>query len=131
MKAREVYERALALLSEHESDGANYDTAAFEENAPRLLSLLCVMLDETDLTVRHKEFREEAAEIKTVTTLDDEVYLHPLICAGVLPLGLAFLLIAEENSTLSSLFFSLYQKEKDALIRRFRKARRHQITSVY
>ena len=130
MKAREIYRRALALLAEQD-DGAGYDTEAFENCAPALINLLCTMLDELDLFIKCRDFRDNQVEPRQIESLEDEVPLHPVITSGVMPLGLAFLLIAEENATRAALFFKLYQSEKDALFRRYRKARRHKITSVY
>lgn len=131
MKAREIYERALALLQEQNADGADYDTGAFEASAPRLIGLLSALLEELDLHVKGRRFHENQSLPREIKSLDDEVLLHPVICAGVLPLGLAFLLISEEDASRASFFFNLYEREKDALRRRFRKARRHRITSVY
>lgn len=130
MIAREVYRSALCLLQENEDD-TSLDTALFEESAPRLLSLLCVLLDEVDLHVKGRRFHENALIPREIRTLDDEVPLHPVICAGALPLGLAFLLISEEDQKRASLFFNLFQTEKDNLIRRFKRGRRHKISSVY
>ncbi len=131
MKARAIYERALALLAEQNADGANYDTEAFEAASPNLINLLCVLLDELDLHVKGRTFHETQLLPREIKTLDDEVLLHPVIASGVLPLGLAFLLVAEEDGARASLFFNLYEKEKDAVRRRFKKAKRHKITSVY
>ncbi|MBQ2253446.1 MAG: hypothetical protein II328_05615 [Clostridia bacterium] len=131
MVAREIYLRALALLQEQDADGAGYDTDAFETSAPHLINLLCSLLDDLDLHIKGRRFHESQSEPRTIDTLDDEVLLHPVICAGVLPLGLAFLLISEEDTARAGLFFKLYEQEKDALRRRFKQSRRHRITSVY
>lgn len=131
MKAREIYESALSLLAEQNTDGADYDTDAFEASAPALINLLCVLLDELDLHIKNRKFRDDQSEIRRIETLEDEVPLHPILQRGVMPLGLAFLLIAEENATRANLFFNLYQKEKEALFRRWKRGRRHSITSVY
>lgn len=131
MLAREIYQRALHLMQEVDSDGTNYDTDAFEVSSASLINLLCVLLDELDLLVKGRNFHEAHTAPREITSLDDEVLLHPVITAGILPLGLAFLLLAQEDSERAAVFFNLYEKEKDALRRRFKRGRRHKITSVY
>ncbi len=131
MTARQIYHRALALLQEQDSDGVSYDTEAFRRAAPELINLLCVMLDDLDLKIKGKRFRENELLPREIKTEDDEVPLHPVILAGVMPLGLAFLLIAQEDAARASLFFNLFQKEKDLLYKRFQRAKRHSITRVY
>ena len=132
MTGRAVYFKALSLLNERAADGeTQYDTASFEAAAPEMINVLSVMLDDLDLHVKHREFHEANDEPRQISSLDETIYLHPVICASVLPLGLAFFLIAEENSNRASLFFNLYRTEKEALYRKYRSTKRHKIRSVY
>ncbi len=132
MTGKDVYYKALSLLNEHEAPGeAQYDTESFERAAPEMINVLTVMLDDLDLHVKHRSFHEATDEPKQIHSLSEPIYLHPAICASVLPLGLAFFLIAEENSARASLFFKLYQSEKEALYRKYRTVRRHKIRSVF
>ncbi len=129
MKAREIYNHTLALL--HEQGSTGYQTDAFERIAPSLLNLLCGLLYDLDLRIKNRKFHENQTQLAPITSLDDEVHLHPLLCQSVLPMGLAFLLINEEDTERAALFFNLYRTEKDALYQRTKRARRHKITSVY
>lgn len=132
MTGRTVYNRALTLLHERGGEGEiQYDTAQFEAAAPTLINVLAVMLDELDLHIKHRAFHEAEYLPKQIVSLDEELSLHPSICMSVLPLGLAFFLVSEENESRAALFFKLYQTEKDALYRRYRTVRRHKIKSVY
>lgn len=131
MTARQIYHRALALIQEQDTDGVSYDTEAFRRSAPEMINLLCVLLDDLDLKIKGKAFRENELLPREVKSEDDEVPLHPVILAGALPLGLAFLLLAEEDASRASLFFNLFQKEKEALYRRFKRGTRRAITRVY
>ena len=130
MTARDVYNRSLALIHEHNSDGP-YDTLDFQKAAPELINLLCTLLEELDLHIKGQKFHENALTPHTIQSLDDEVLLHPILCSAVLPLGLAFLFLTEENSSLAGIFCKLYESERESLRRRFLKGRRHKITNLY
>lgn len=131
MTGREIYLRALSLLHEQDTDGASYDTASFEASAPECINLLSVLLNELDLHIKGKQTPQNELFPNRIRSLDDEVPLHPVILSGVMPLGLAFLLVSEEDAARASLFFNLFQKEKDALTHRFKQGRRHPITCIY
>lgn len=131
MTARSIYERTLAILQEQDSEEGAYDTERFERAAPSLIALLCVLLDELDFHIKGQSVSQDALCLPKVVSLEDEVHLHPILCATLVPLGLAFLLLSEENASRASLYYNLYQNEKQALFRRYKRAKRHHITQLY
>jgi len=132
MTAREIYQRSLVLLNETGSQGeGQYDTALFEKNAPTLINMLIVMLDELDCFIKNKKVQENQYESQCIETLDDTVFLHPIITENIMPFGLAYLLILEEDSARASVFYKRYREEKEELKNRFRSVKRHTIRNMY
>lgn len=132
MTAREIYHRGLVLLNETGAQGeGQYDTELFEKNAPTLINILIVMLDELDCFIKNKKVPENRYEPQRIETLDDTVFMHPAITEGVMPFGLAYLLILEEDGERAGVFYKRYHEEKEGLRKRFTGVKRHSIKSVY
>ena len=133
MTGREIYKKALVLINEYADHGEEwrYDTAIMESNAPTLINMIAMMTDELDCTVKGKKYGINDHLPAQIKTLDDELVQHPYITMGVIPYGLAYLLLAEENAARASEFYGLFIRERDALERRFRPTNRHTVTDCY
>lgn len=74
--------------------------------------------------------KKQAMVIASISQLPDTVELSPILCASVLPYGLACLLIQNEDSAAASFFRSKYETESYK-IRASLKGESRQITEVY
>lgn len=133
MTGREIYDRALVLIGEKAAVGDEwqYDTAAFERNAPALINLAAVMTDELDCTVKGLAFGINEHLPYQIKSLDDELGQHPYICMGVIPYALCYLLLLEESPERAQVFYDMFIREMNSLRYRFRPVVRHKVTEVY
>ncbi len=132
MKVREVFDIAVALLGETaQEEGICYDLEGFSRNAAGIVNVLSGGLDELDCILKQITPDSDNRLPAAVKELEDEIGLHPLICRAVLPFGLCYLLLLEENPSRATHFLKLYESEKSALKRRFNRTRRHRIRNVY
>lgn len=120
--AREIYERSLALLGQEGGE----NTAPFEEKAPALINLLLAQLLELDLALKG-EGGDLLSPVPQIRSLDEALGYEDVILLSLLPVGLAALLIQEEEPERGSFFLQLYQRERENMRQRFRKGRRHKI----
>lgn len=120
--AREIFERSIALLCQEKGE----NTEAFEERAPTLINLLLAQLLELDLTLKGEVLSSRSCP--QIGSLEDPLGLEDVILLSTLPLGLAALLIQEEEPDRSNFFWQLFQKDKENLRSRCKKTRRHKIT---
>lgn len=132
MKARKVYERALALINERDGEGAYHaDTRDFERNAPEVMNSLISLLVATDAVMKNKKVRENDGYYESISGLDDEVPLHPALSSGVLPFALASLLVLEEDAERSGYFYKLFRDAEQKLLSAFATGKRGSVVSVY
>ncbi|MBR2634901.1 MAG: hypothetical protein IKD31_04925 [Clostridia bacterium] len=120
--AREIFQRSLALLGQEPGE----NTEAFERRAPRILNLLLAELVELDYWLKGEKM-PDTVSVPSVETLEDPLELDESIEWMLLPLGLAALLIQEEEGARGSFFLQLYENERETLRRRRRRGRRHKI----
>ncbi len=120
--AHEIYTRSLALLGQ--KNGAN--TQDFEERAPSLINCLIAELSELDLAMKGKEPFDQASVFQ-IHSLEEEVGMEDAITLSLLPMGLAALLIQEEEPDRALFFRNLYQQEREMLRHTFRRGKRHKI----
>lgn len=120
--AQDIYQRSLALLGQ--KNGEN--TEALEERAPALINLLLAELSELDLVMKGEE-RTPPSSVPQIHCLQEAIGYDDVIVLSLLPLGLAALLIQEEEPERASFFLGLYQREREILHQRCRKGRRHKI----
>ncbi len=123
--AREIFERAIALLGQEKGE----NTEVFETRAPSLTNLLLAQLWELDLSLKGQ--RGTCSSCPQIRTLEDAVGMEDAILLSTLPLGLAALLIQEEEPERSEFFWHLFQNEKETLRSRCKKTRRHKITRSF
>ena len=131
MTGREVFEAALALINERDSRGEYHsDVSDYEENTPRLISLIVARVWGDDCLVRGIPVNHSSWTAERITSLDTPLPLHEAVCA-TLPYLLACLLILEEDRDRSEYFQGLYVEARRELIRNFSSAKRKSITDVY
>jgi hypothetical protein len=120
--AFEVYRRSLALLGQEEGE----NTDGFEKRAPDLINLLLARLTELDLNLKGN-VESPYPLPQQIDSLEDLIGLEEVIVLSALPIGLAALLIQEEEPERASYFTQLFEKECGSLRQRCRKGRRHKI----
>ena len=132
MKARQAYERALALINERDSGGAYHtDVADFEKNAPELINSIVTLLWVDECIVRNIAMREINWNFEPIRTLDDEIPLHEALASGVLPFALASFLILEEDSERADYFYRLYTNARSAVVSAFVSAEHGSVRDIY
>ena len=122
-KAEEIYQTALLLLGEDSAE----ETAAFETRYLPLLNLLLAETRELCDALRGDRKNEHVQ----VTGPLDPVGVPDAVAEGLLPLGLAGLLIQGEEPERAAFFLNRYDTERLRLESRGRKGRRHAISRPY
>lgn len=132
MTARQALDMALDIMNERREDGTyNVDMADLEKNAVSCLSIITVSLYELDCRIRDVVCVYDDNTPPAVMSLEDELTLHPAICRGVVPYGLAFMLLLEEEPNRAEALHTLYEKEVYKLERLHNKGKRRRIREVY
>ena len=120
--AQEIYRRSLALLGQ--TDGEN--TEDLEARAPKLINVLMVQLAPLDRELRGEVPADGGAPLQ-IDSLFEPVGMEDAIVLSLFPLGLAALLIQEEEPDRGHFFWQLFQEEKAELRSRLRRGKRHPI----
>ncbi|MBR3837076.1 MAG: hypothetical protein IKJ74_02930 [Clostridia bacterium] len=120
--AQKIYEKSLALLGQDTGE----NTKGFEMRAPALINLLMAQLSDLDLALKGK-LSTESGSLVQICSLQDAVGMEDVIVLSLAPLGLAALLIQEEEPERSRFFWQLYQNERLALQEKSRFGRRHKV----
>lgn len=111
---QDVFDIAVRLMdAQNESTGAT-DTADTKEYRLRTPSLLNSILDRAypaSGTYPREASGEGRPVCPKVSAMEDPVALDGRLCTGVLPYGLAGLLLAEENPTLGSFFWQTFLEQ--------------------
>lgn len=111
--AQDVFDIAIRLMdAQNESTGAT-ETADTKEYLLRAPSLLNSILDRA---YPASDSWPETADRKRpicpkVTAMTDEIALDERICTGILPYGLAGLLLTEENPALANFFWQTFLEQ--------------------
>lgn len=113
MTVQAVFDIAIRLMdAQNESTGVT-DTADTKEYRLRTPSLLNSVLDRvypaSDTFVAGGRGLRPVCD--KVSAMTDELDLDERICAGVLPYGLAGLLLTEENPTLANFFWQTFLEQ--------------------
>lgn len=124
--AKDIYRTSLAILGQEEEE----NTQAFEKRAVPLINFLLAELMELDLALKGEEFPTQASACQ-ITSLSDPVGYEDALVLSLLPLGLASLLIQEEEPERGSFFHQLYLRERESIRSRCRKGRRHKIGRLF
>ena len=120
--AREIYKKSLAILGMTE----NENTEVYLQRAPHLINLL--LAETADLEEALKGGASSPGQaILQISDMEEPLGLEDAILYSLIPLGLASLLIQEEEPERASFFMQLYQREKSALRARSLRGTRHKI----
>ncbi|MBR5632472.1 MAG: hypothetical protein IKW68_00695 [Clostridia bacterium] len=131
MTGREIYEQALSLINERDSEGNFHtDTSDFEHNAPDLITLAVSDLWYLDGVIRGIPPRDFRYTVKRITSLEDEIPLHPSVAATI-PYFLASMLLNEEDGERSDYFRKMFLSAKLNISEAFTKAEHKSIRDVY
>lgn len=104
MTGKDIYDLALHLIGCKNADGTdNEDCADYKSRSAALINILLAENQKLDRSLRN----DKSARIIPLLSLENNVRCHELIAYGLLPFGLASLLVAEENAELSA---SLYER---------------------
>ncbi len=104
MTGRAIYNLAAQLIACKNTDGTdNADCNDYLTRAPSLISILLAENIKIDRMLRN----DYQARPLPISELDERVNCHELVAYGILPFGLASLLVADEDPELSH---SLYEK---------------------
>lgn len=110
---QDVFDIAIRLMDAQNESTGSTDTADTKEYKLRTPSLLNSLLDRVypgSDTYSAAEGGKRAVCPK-VSSMTDELMLDERICTGVLPYGLAGLLLSEENSTLADFFWQTFLEQ--------------------
>lgn len=109
----EVFDIAIHLMDAQNESTGSTDTADTKEYRLRTPSLLNSLLDRVYPASDTYRFpgdgrRPVCPKVKEMT---DEIGLDERLCTGVLPYGLAALLLSEENPTLANFFWQSFLEQ--------------------
>ncbi len=121
-RAEELYHRSLALIGE--IPGA--ENQIFRERAVPLMNVLLSQLYELDIALRGGKLCPGGI-IPQVSHLEETLPFSEAILYTVLPLGLAGLLLMEEEAERGRFFLQLYHTEVEILRDRCKRGVRHKI----
>jgi hypothetical protein len=124
--AREVYQISLRLLGERNGE----NTASLEERAVDLINVMLGDLQELDEALRGKRVHF-GTSLPQIDSLEERLCCEEVIASSLLPLGLAAMLIHEEDPSRAAFFYEMYSGEMQRLFGRCRRGRRHSIRRPY
>lgn len=121
-RAEEVYHRSLALIGEVPGE----ENQAFKERAVPIINVLLSQLYEVELLLRGETF-QRGSVIPQIVSLEETLPFRESILYTVIPLGLAGLLLIEEETERGRFFLQLYHTEMEILRTRSVRGVRHKI----
>ncbi|MBR0231075.1 MAG: hypothetical protein IJQ53_02475 [Clostridia bacterium] len=126
MTGQQLLQSALDLCALRETDGTiPADSADMTQRAPALINVLLAENAWLDARVS-----KTALAVHTISALSDTLNVHPLIASGVLPYGLARLLLTGEDDASAARFGELYEAARAETLRSGRAAA-GSVTEVY
>lgn len=114
--AREVFDIAIRLMDAQNESTGSPDTADTKEYRLRTPSLLNSILDRAYPASDTYPGTEDGKRpvCGKISEMDDEIGLDGRICTGVLPYGLAGLLLTEENPSLANFFWQTFLEQLES-----------------
>lgn len=110
---QEVFDIAIRLMDAQNESTGSTDTADTKEYKLRTPSLLNSILDRaypaSDTYPRDNDGKRPVCP--KVYAMEDEIGLDERLCTGVLPYGLAALLLTEENPPLADFFWQTFLEQ--------------------
>lgn len=132
MTAREVYNRAIALINERSGRGAYHeDVEDFEKNAPELINSIITLLWPSQCIIEKRRIDSKSWDFSSLGSLEDEIPLNRALAEGPLPFALAALLILEEDKERSEYFYSMFRASEDKIVKSFSSASHTSVRDVY
>lgn len=116
MTVQNVFDIAVRLMDAQNESTGSTDTADTKEYRLRTPSLLNSILDRAyPASDNYPGVVDGRRPIcPKVAGMDDEIGLDERLCTGVLPYGLAGLLLTEENPTLANFFWQTFLEQLEA-----------------
>lgn len=110
---QQVFDIAIHLMDAQNESTGSTETADTKEYRLRTPSLLNSILDRAyPASDNWPEASDRARPIcPKVTAMTDEIDLDERICTGILPYGLAGLLLTEENPSLANFFWQTFLEQ--------------------
>ena len=120
---QDIFDIAIRLIDAQNESTGSTKTADTKEYELRTPSLLNSILDRAYPASDTYAAAQEAAEpgkrpvCQKVSAMSDTVDMDERLCTGVLPYGLAGLLLTEENPTLADFFWQTFLEQLNAAMR--------------
>lgn len=113
---QQVFDTAIRLMDAQNESTGSTDTADTKEYRLRTPSLLNSILDRAySASDNYPAALDGKRPIcPKVTAMEDEIQLDEYLCTGILPYGLAGLLLTEENPTLANFFWQTFLEQLEA-----------------
>ncbi len=131
MTGEELFDTTSKLIGECLEEGENWDVIGFRCCAVQMINVLISELDWLDCQIRHIDPDADSHTIPVIENLSDTIGLHELITVSLLPLGLGYMFLSEENPVRATFFYKKYETQLGELKKRFVRGRRHPIRDVY
>lgn len=111
--AQQVFDIAIHLMDAQNESTGSTETADTKEYRLRTPSLLNSILDRAYPASDNWPAAEDGKRpvCPKVTAMTDEIDLDERICTGILPYGLAGLLLTEENPALANFFWQTFLEQ--------------------
>lgn len=113
---QDVFDIAIRLMDAQNESTGSTDTADTKEYRLRTPSLLNSILDRAySASDNYPESMGRKRPVcPKVSAMEDEIGLDEYLCTGILPYGLAGLLLTEENPTLANFFWQTFLEQLEA-----------------
>lgn len=105
MRAQTIYDITMSLMDERKNDG-NVDVNSTKDYLARSPGILTIL--QTEIIMELKKVGAKVNSLDEIKTMSTDIDLEDDICFGIIPYGLAARLLAQEDTTLSNYFSSLY-----------------------
>lgn len=105
MRAQTIYDITMSLMDERKNDG-NVDVNSTKDYLARSPGILTIL--QTEIVMELKRVGAKINSLDEVKKMTTDIDLEDDICFGIIPYGLAARLLAQEDTTLSNYFSSLY-----------------------
>ena len=119
MTTPEIFLELAIALTDNQDENGNYRISDNNEYRYRTLQILNTLIPELYPYSDTYKIAQKGKRpiIEYLTTFDQEIGLDDYICRSVLPEGLAGLLFADENPSMASLHWQIYEERKANLAR--------------